>query len=85
MHTFTPTQWDTRDSDDGTHILCGGPLAGQRIRFRRKGDDNVIEGIVAIHWHYDGCVLDVEAGDECGTVARFGLHPQFGDEVEVLD
>lgn len=66
--TVTPAEWTTTGTTEG--ITCNGPRDGQRVRFRRKDKDEAIDAIVAIHWHYDGCVLDVEATDECGTTVR---------------
>jgi hypothetical protein len=58
-----------------THITCDLPVDGARVWVRSKA----VEGnaTIRIHWHYEGCVLDVEMDDG----SRRSIHPSFGDDV----
>lgn len=74
--------------DHGTHITCDLPCSGARVWVRSAENrcgahlDKRVEGnaTVRTHWHYDGCVLDVDMDD--GTKAA--VYPDFGDDVVPL-
>jgi hypothetical protein len=70
-------------------IVCDLPRDGARVWVRSTkrsgwafGANDVIEGnaTVRIHWHYDGCVLDVDMDD--GT--EMSIHPEFGGDIVPL-
>jgi hypothetical protein len=66
------------------HITCDLPLKGARVWVKsyKRGAlqfHKLVEGnaTVLIHWHYDGCTLDVEMDD--GT--RSAIFPALGDDI----
>jgi hypothetical protein len=69
---------------DGDYITCDLPLKGARVWVRSRKPKGLtfhklVEGnaTVLIHWHYDGCTIDVEMDD--GT--RAAVFPALGDDI----
>jgi hypothetical protein len=73
---------------DSTGIECDLPIKGDRVWVRSKIRTGLwflplLEGnaTVQIHWHYDGCSIEVEMDD--GT--RETIFPTMGDDILPID
>lgn len=69
---------DDECTGSANHFHCDGPLKGDRVRFVCRASDEVVSGEskVIIHWHYEGCMIRVDALPE-----NKSLCPALGDEV----
>jgi hypothetical protein len=73
------------------HLHCDGPLSGTTVRYEKKGRTGPLFaeeaksgiGVVAVHWHYEGCMIEV-GEPEFGT-ERVSLCPDLGDTVMVVE